>query len=354
MWFISSMPEDAAKISHWEQQMKQYSSMTINKIGYTLAAVLLLACLAASAGCVGTDAGGNGSAAPTSPPATASPGETPAQSPSDGQIGEGEARSLAAAALEREIPGIRIERMAAEPYDVQTYGDVWRFRVKAVDDPDPEGDIMVSIDAADGEMTYFLDGRDYYRSIDPAITIDAAEEIAGAYLRERNERSDVVKTVAVLSTVDTQLGLRNGPYHFVYQRSIDGVLCHYDKIILDIDSIDGRVVSYSKSWKISNNDTMADPDPSIPEDAAQERVLTYLHDTYGTDPGEIVIRSVELRWYDLTAQQRPSKEPVAVPLAWRIEFDDERYRSQDPPRTAEIWINAHSGEVLSASYNPGR
>lgn len=340
--------------------MNQYSGMTINKLGYTLAVVLLLlAGLAASAGCVGTDVGGNEPAAPTSPPATASPGVTPAQPPSDGLIGEEEARSLAAAALEREIPGIRIERMIAEPYDVQTYGDVWRFRVKAVDDPDPEGDISVWIDAADGEMTYFLDGRDYYRSADPAITIDAAEEIADAYLRERNERSDVVKTVAVLSTVDTQLGLRNGPYHFVYQRSIDGVLCQSDNIILDIDSISGRVVSYSKSWDVSNNDTMADPEPSIPEDAARERVLTYLHDTYGTDPDEIVIRSVELRWYDLTAQQRTaqqrrSQEPVAVPLAWRIEFDDEWYRSQDPPRTARIWIDAHSGEVLSASYNPRR
>ncbi len=244
--------------------------------------------------------------------------------------------------------------MAAEPYDVQTYGDVWRFRVKAVDDPDPEGDISIWIDAADEEMVYFQDGRDYYRPVDPTITIDAAEEIADAYLQDRNERSGVVKTVAVLSTVDTPLGLRNGPYHFVYQRSIDGVLCQSDKIILDIDSIDGRVVSYSKSWKVSNNDTMADPEPSIPEDAVQERVLTYLHDTYGTEPGEIVIRSTELQWYDLIARQRPSKEPVAVPLAWRIEFDDERYRSQDPPRTAQIWIDAHSGEALFASYNPGR
>lgn len=335
--------------------MKQYSGMTINKIGYTLAAVLLLlACAAASAGCVGTDASRHGQAAPASPEATASPGVTQAQPSSDGLIGEGEARFLAAAALEREIPGVRIERMAAEPYDVQTYGDVWRFRVKAEDDPDPEGDIMVSIDAVDGEMTYFLDGRDYYRSADPAITIDAAEEIADAYLRERNESSDVVKTVAVLSTVDTPLGSRNGPYHFVYQRSIDGVLCQSDRIILDIDSINGRVVSYYKVWEVSNNDTMADPEPSIPEDAAREWVPAYLHDTYGTDPDGIVIRSVELRWYDLIARQRPSKEPVAVPLAWRIELDDEWYRSQDPPRAAGIWIDAHSGEVLSASYNPGR
>ena len=335
--------------------MKQYSSMTINTTGYALAAVLLLlVCAAASAGCTGTNVSENGSAALASPEATASPRETPVQPPSDGLLGEEEARSLAVAALEREIPGIRIERIVAEPYDVQTYGDVWRFRVKAEDDPDPEGDIMVSIDAVDGEMTYFQDGRDYYRPVDPAIMIDEAEEIAGAYLRERNESSDVVKTVAVLSTLDTPLGKRNGPYHFVYQRSIDGVLCLYDRIILDIDSIDGRVVSYSKSWEVSNNDTMADPNPSVPEDAARERVLTYLHDTYGTDPDGIVIRSVELRWYDLIARQRPSKEPVAVPLAWRIEFDDEWYRSQDPPRTAQIWIDAHSGEVLSASYNPGR
>lgn len=333
--------------------MKQYSGMTINKTGYTLAAVLLLACAAASTGCVGTNVSENGSAAPTSPEATASPGATPVQPPSDGLIGEEEARSLAVAALEREIPGIRIERVS-EPYDAQTYGDdVWLFRVKAEDDPDPEGEILVSIDAVDGEMTYFQDARDYYRSADPAITIDAAEEIADAYLRERNESSDVVKTVAALSTVDTPLGSRNGPYFFVYQRSIDGVLCLYDRIRLDIDSIDGRVVSYYKSWDVSDNDTMADPEPSIPEDAAREQVLAYLPDTYGTDPDEIVIRSTELRWYDLTAQkrtaqQRLSQEPVAVPLAWRIE-----YRSQDPPRTGQIWMDAHSGEVISASYNPG-
>ncbi|MDD3858009.1 MAG: hypothetical protein PHP43_08170 [Methanoculleus sp.] len=295
----------------------------------------------------------NGPAAPTPPEATASPGETPAQPSSDGRIGEGEARSLAAAALEREIPGIRIERMVAEPYDVQTYGDVWRFRVKAEDDRDPADDIMVSIDAVDGEMVHFQDGRDYFRSADPAITIDAAEEIADAYLRERNESSSVVKTDAALSMVDTPLGSRNGPYHFVYHRSIDGVLCRFDTIILAIDSVSGRVVSYSKFWKVSNNDIMADPEPSISEDAVQERVLAYLHDTYGKKPGEFVIRSTELRWYDLIARQRPSKEPVAVPLAWHITFDDERYRSQDPPRAAEIWMNAHSGEVLSANYNPG-
>jgi len=329
--------------------------VTINKTSCTLVTVLLfLACAAASAGCTGMDAGGNGLAAPTSPEATASTQETPAQPSSDNRIGEEKARSLAAAALEREIPGIRIERMAAEPYDVQTYGEVWRFRVKAEDDPDPRGDIQVWIDAAGGEMVYFQDARDYYRSAAPAITIDVAEEIAAAYLRERSESSDVVKTVAVLSTVDTARGSRNGPYHFVYQRSIDGVLCWYDGITLDIDSINGCVVSYYKAWKVSDNDTTADPNSSIPEDAAQERVLTYLHETYGTDPGEVAIRSVELRWYDLTAQQRPSKEPVTLSLAWRITFDDERYRSQDPPRTAQIWLDAHSGEVLAAYYNPGR
>ncbi|KAF5087224.1 hypothetical protein DSECCO2_51510 [anaerobic digester metagenome] len=325
----------------------------INKIGYTLAAVLFLACLAALAGCVGTDASENGPAAPTSPEATVSPGVTTAQPSPGGLIGEEEARSLAAAALGREIPGIRIERMTAEPYDVQTYGDVWRFRVKAVDDRDPADDIIVWIDAVDGEMVHFQDGRDYFRPVDPVITIDAAEEIADAYLRDRNERSDVVKTDAALSMVDTPLGSRNGPYHFVYRRSIDGVLCLYDGFILAIDSVNGRVVSFSKFWKVSNNDTMADPDPSIPEDAVQERVLAYLNDTYGKDPGEFAIRSTELRWYDLNARQRPSTEPVAVPLAWHITFDDERHRSQDPPRAAEIWMNAHSGEVLSANYNPG-
>ncbi|WP_161937573.1 YcdB/YcdC domain-containing protein [Methanoculleus thermophilus] len=326
--------------------------MTLNKTSCTLVTVLLLlACAAASAGCTGTNADENGSAAPTSPEATASPGATPAQPSSGGLLGEEEARSLAVAALEREMPGIRIERMVAEPYDVQTYGDVWRFRVKAEDDPDLEGDISVWIDAADGEMVYFLDGRDYYRPADPSVTIEAAEEIANAYLRERKESSDVVKTVAVLSTVDTPLGSRNGPYHFVYQRSIDGVLCLYDGVTLDIDSIDGRVVSYHKAWRVSDNDTTADPDPSITEDAAQERVLAYLNDTYGTDPGEIVIRATELRWYDLAARQRRSQEPVSVPLAWRIEFDDERYRSQDPPRTTTVWIDAHSGEILSAAYD---
>ena len=142
--------------------------VTINKTSCTLVTVLLfLACAAASVGCTGTDAGGNGLAAPTPPEATASPREAPAQPSSDGLLGEEEVRSLAAAALEREIPGIRIERMAAEPYDVQTYGDVWRFRVKAEDDPDPRGDIQVWIDAADGEMVYFQDARDYYRSTAP-------------------------------------------------------------------------------------------------------------------------------------------------------------------------------------------
>lgn len=52
----------------------KHSSMTINKIGYTLAAVLLLACAAASAGCVGTNVSENGPAVPTSP--EASPGAT--------------------------------------------------------------------------------------------------------------------------------------------------------------------------------------------------------------------------------------------------------------------------------------
>ena len=337
--------------------MKQDRNMTINKTGCTLVAVillLLLACTAISAGCTGTNMSGDGLAASTSPEATASPQETPAQPSSGGLISEDEACSLAAAAMEREIPGIRIERMVVEPYDVQTYGEVWRFRVKAEDDPDPEGDIRVWIGAVDGERVYFQDARDYYRSAAPVITIDAAEEIANAYLRERNESSNVVKTVAVLSTVDTAQGSRNGPYHFVYQRSIDGVLCWYDGITLDIDSINGRVVSYYKTWKVSDNDTTADPNPSIPKDAAQERVLMYLHDNYGTDPGDITIQSVELRWHDLIARQRQSQEPVTLSLAWRITFDDERYRSQDPPRTAEVWLDAHSGEVLAAYYNPGR
>lgn len=325
--------------------------MNLKSLPGIVTVLLLLACAAASAGCTGTNVSENESAAPASPEATASPRETPAQSSPNGLIGEEEARSLAMTALEQEISGARIKRVAAEPYDVQNYGDIWRFRVKAEDDPDPEGDIRVWIDALTGEMVYFQDGRDYFRATDPAITLDEAERIAEAYLRDRNESSDVVKTFAVLSTADTPLGERNGPYHFVYRRSIDDVLCLYDKITLEIDSIDGRVVSYYKIWRVSDNDTMADPDPSITEDAAQERVLAYLNDTYGTDPGDIATRATELRWYDLAAQHRRSQESITLPLAWRIEFDDEWYRSQEPPRTAEVWIDAHSGEVLSAAYN---
>ncbi len=316
------------------------------------AAFLLLACTAVLAGCVGTPADENGSVAPALPEETSSPLTTQPTPLPGGPIGEEDARSLAAAALEREVPGIAIERMAAEPYDRQSYGDVWRFRVKAEDDPDPEGDIGVWIDAADGETVYFQDARDGYRSADPVITIDAAEEIADTYLRERNESPNLVKTTAVLSTVETPLGMRNGPYHFVYRRLIDGVLCLYDGILLDVDSIDGRVVSYYRTWKVSENDILADPDPSLSEDAVQERVLTYLHETHGTGPGDIAVRSIELRWYDLAARKRQSKEPVTVPLAWRIAFDDEWYRSQDPPRTAALWMDAHSGDILHLDYKP--
>ncbi len=318
------------------------------------AAFLLLACTAALAGCTGTNAEENGSAAPVLPEATPSLEVTQPTPSSGGQIGEEEARSLAASALEREVPGMAITWIKLDQGGAQ--GKIWRFNIETGSDPEREGEFDVDIDATSGEMVTFRDyrGHSYRHEEGPAITLDEAEETAVAYLRDRDGDVNVIQIRAGLFEYETPLGKRIGPYEFVYKHEIDGILCSGDDITVGVDAIDGRVIEYMKTWKISEDDTRADPNPTISEAAAQERALEYLRETYPS--GAIAVRSAELLW--IKPEKWPGVDadwvdsPVAVRLIWWIEFDDEWYRSQEPPRTAVLWMDAHSGEVTYVGYTP--
>lgn len=327
--------------------------MKSNRPCLTLAAAfLLLACTAVLAGCVGTPADENGSAAPMLPEETTFPLATPPTPSSGGPIGEEEARSLAASALEREVPGLAITWIKLDQGVSQ--GKIWRFTIETESDPEREGEFDVDIDATSGEMVTFRDyrGHSYCHKEGPAITLGEAEKTAVAYRRERNGDVNVVQIRTGLSEYETPLGKRIGPYEFVYRHEIDGIVCSGDGITVGIDAIDGRVIEYMKTWKISEDDARADSNPSISEAVAQERALAYLRETYPS--GDIAVGSAELLW--IKPEKWPGVDadwadgPVAVRLIWWIEFDDEWYRSQDPPQTAVLWMDAHSGEVTYVGY----
>jgi hypothetical protein len=188
------------------------------------------------------------------------------------------------------------------------------------------------------------------RPENPSITIDAAQQVAD---REIDERNGVIPVVLSDSRLDP-LGMPGekvaGRYVFVYHRVIQNVPCDSDGFTIVVDSVAGKVIEYRKSWSLPENAVAASSKPAITKDAAIKTVAQEAAAIYPASTSSREIVSAELRWKDFHNPDKIVPMPGSIPLAWKVQFDDETIRAQQWPNPATGWVDAQNGTLLDMYY----
>ncbi|SDJ85012.1 MULTISPECIES: YcdB/YcdC domain-containing protein [Methanoculleus] len=269
---------------------------------------------------------------PPEPPLSPTPGTTPT---GDG-ITEAEAKTIAAAALpdivRAETARVRLERGLFD-----------------VSDSNATRQAQVRVDARTGEITGFvvhvpaLAGR----PAEPVLTMEETYGIAEEFLADRGETADLAAAVGKYYTPHKNERTGEtvaGYYGVALHRSIRGIPCAWNGCWIDVDAVTGEIRRYDRFWDLDAARCTADTEPAITAEEAEESARGYIQDTYGELSG-LTFRSATLVWADNSAPATGE-----VPLAWKVSFDDDYYRSLGTLLTAAVFVDARTGEVLSCDY----
>jgi hypothetical protein len=180
--------------------------------------------------------------------------------------------------------------------------------------------------------------------------MDAAQQTADREIRERNGDIPVVQVDARLDPLGMPGEKIAGKYVFVYRRVIRGVPCDSDGIVVTVDSVAGNVVNYHKSWSLPEDAVALSAEPAISRDAAITTVQQEAEKIYPTSAAGLKIVSAELRWKDFHNPDKITPAPGSIPLAWKVQFDDETIRAQQYPNPETGWVDARNGTLLYLHY----
>jgi len=281
---------------------------------------------------------GNPPMGPTVAPAP----ETPAP---DDNITEAEAKTIAAAALP-EI--VRVETAKVRLEHIQD-GRGERDLFEVYDRSNSTRQAQVWVDAKTGEVTdYVIHTPDRGRPADPVITMAEACAIAEKFLADRGENVGLAAAVGKCyrpHTAERTGETVAGHYLVDVSRSVRGVPCFWDGYLIDVDAVTSEVRRCCRCWDLNAARCTGDAEPVITAEEAEETLGTYLRETHGDLPG-LVYHSTTLVWADNLVSATGE-----VPLAWEIAYDDDHYRSREPPRTDIAFVDARTGTVLSCNYH---
>ena len=221
------------------------------------------------------------------------------------------------------FPAWTIDRIRIKYIDGTEYARSWEFYLYKDDKELVHG----SLDADSGELsTYAIGVTRMGRPENPSVTIDAAQKAAD---REIEERNGVLPIVLSDSRLDP-LGMHGekiaGRYVFVYNRVIQTIPCDSDGFTIVVDSVAGDVIEYRKSWSLPENAVAASSKPAITKDAAIKTVEQEAAAIYPASTSSLKIVSAELRWKDFHNPDKVVPVPGSIPLAWKVQFDDESIR----------------------------
>lgn len=286
---------------------------------------------------------------PVGPAVTPSPETTTAtptpETPAPGvNITEAEAKMIAAAALPEivraETAKVRLEHLQ------DGRGEHYLFEVS--DRSNSTKQAQVWVDARTGEVTdYVIHTPNQGRPTDPVITVAEACASAEKFLADRGETADLAAAVGYYTphTAERTGETVAGHYLVDVSRSIRGVPCFWDGYLIDVDAVTGDIRRCFRCWDLDAAQCKSDIEPMIAAGEAEEMLGTYLRETHGDLPG-LVYHSTTLVWADNLVSATGE-----VPLAWEIKYDDDHYRSREPPRTDIAFVDARNGTVLSCNYH---
>ncbi|MCK9579996.1 MAG: PepSY domain-containing protein [Methanoregula sp.] len=261
----------------------------------------------------------------------------------DAKISIEKAKDLARSAF----PQLTPDRVRMTFSDGSQYLRGWEFILYR----DEKKLVQGSFDADTGDLSSYSIGITHQdRPETPSVTMDAAQQTANWEIRERNGDIPVVQVDARLDPLGMPGEKIAGKYVFVYRRVIHGVPCDSDGIVVTVDSVAGNVVNYHKSWSL-NEDAVALPaEPVISRDAAIKTVQQEAEKIYPASADSLQIVSAELRWMDFHNPDKVIPKPGSVPLAWKVQFNDETIRGWQWPVPANGWVDAKTGTLLDLYY----
>lgn len=245
------------------------------------------------------------------------------------------------------FPTWTVDRVRIKYIDGTRYDRSWEFYLYKDDKELVHG----SLDADTGELsTYAIGVTRMGRPENPSITIDAAQQVADREIKERNGVIPILLSDSRLDPLGMPGEKIAGRYVFVYNRVIQNVPCDSDGFTIVVDSVAGNVIEYRKSWSLPENAVAASSKPATTKDAAIKTVEQEAATIYPASTASLKIVSAELRWKDFHNPDKIVPAPGTIPLAWKVQFDDETIRAQQWPNPATGWVDAQSGILMDMYY----
>ena len=188
------------------------------------------------------------------------------------------------------------------------------------------------------------------RQANPALDITAAEKIADHYIIDRN---GFPLPLNMSSARYDPLGYPDeaiaGQYVFLYNRIVQDIPCDYEGFTISVDSVTGAVTEYNRRWSAPDNAFSLATEPLVTRYEATYTVLERAKQTYPESVNGLAIISAEIRWKD-QSPPRILPRPGSIPIAWKVQFDDEVIREKQWPVPATAWVDTQSGEILDFYY----
>ena len=207
-----------------------------------------------------------------------------------------------------------------------------------------------SLDTDTGRLlsfTRFIDTAG--RPSGPVLDMPAAQEIADRFIADQNG------PVAV-STGGGQYLPRGSPevpvagqYIFVYKRTVQDIPCDEEGFTVGIDAVTGEVTGYERHWSVPDNAFSVLSDPLVLKRDASFAVLQRARETLPAPVSGLRVVSAELLWKD---QHPPGviPRPGSIPLAYKVQFDDDSIRADSSAVPAVGWVDSQTGSILEFRY----
>ncbi|OPY37955.1 MAG: Peptidase propeptide and YPEB domain protein [Methanoregula sp. PtaU1.Bin051] len=254
-----------------------------------------------------------------------------------------QAKDLARASF----PQLSPDRVKMKFSDGSQYARGWEFSLINGDNQLVQG----GLNADTGDLSWYAFGivrKD--RPENPSITLDAAQHIAEKEIQKHNGDLPITMTEARLDPLGMPGEKIAGKYVFVFKRIIRDIPCDSDGLTLTVDSVAGSVVEYRKSWSLPENAVASSASPAITKEVAIKTVQQEATRIYLASVAGLRIRSANLVWKDFHNPDKVTPAPGSIPLAWKVQFDDEILRAQQWPGTATGWVDAQTGSLVEMYY----
>jgi len=266
---------------------------------------------------------------------------------SPGQENAGIAEDKAKVIVLSAFPDVNGNILKIWYFDSPDKGAVWMFILSSGNTTLVSG----SLDAATSEILSFTRNIPHAgRQEETAITMDKAQSIASHYISEHNGGGlPLNQTSARYEGWGTPSVPAAGRYVFAWERLFLDYPVDTDGIEVDVDSVTGDVIGYDKQWSTPDFAFSQTLDQAVAQRDATFAVLQAAKSVYPDSVENVRILSAEMRWNNGHAPGT-SQRPGAVPLAWKVVFDDATIRA-DPSLAPGIgWVDIQTGAVTGMEY----